>query len=321
MEEKMELRILSPSEFIDHIDCNWDEIKAKATELVKNYENIVYTDETIKDAEKDRAYLNNVVKQMEEERKRIKKMVLAPYEAFEEEYKKVLLIVKDVATKIDKQVKEAEEAHKAEKKAKIRKAYDEYVGDLASILPFEKVFDPAYLLKKWTEAKAIKDMEAKIDKARADLTELDALDSKYKVNAKDVYLKTLDLSEAMKENRRLIELEEKMEAEKKRREQEEAERRAREEEERRKEKERLTNLAEAAANEARLKQQREEAQKAAEQPAAEEPKEVPKEEPKQEPAATVKRYTVSFMAYGTKDQLEGLVKYMKENEIQYKEIK
>ena len=33
MEEKMELRILSPSEFIDHIDCNWDEIKAKFGEL------------------------------------------------------------------------------------------------------------------------------------------------------------------------------------------------------------------------------------------------------------------------------------------------
>lgn len=37
---------------------------------------------------------------------------------------------------------------------------------------------------------------------------IDSLDSKYKLNAKDVYIKTLDLSKALAENKRLADLEE-----------------------------------------------------------------------------------------------------------------
>ena len=66
---------------------------------------------------------------------------------------------------------------------------------------------------------------------------IDGLDSKFKLNAKDVYIKDLDLSKALAENKRLADLEQKLEAEKRRKEAEEAERK-RLLEERRKEEER-----------------------------------------------------------------------------------
>ena len=52
----------------------------------------------------------------------------------------------------------------------------------------------------------------KIDTVKTDLETIDSLDSKYKLNAKDVYIKTLDLSKALAENKRLADLEEKLEA-------------------------------------------------------------------------------------------------------------
>ena len=46
----------------------------------------------------------------------------------------------------------------------------------------------------------------KIEKFMTDIATIDSLDSKHKLNVRDVYVRTLDLSQAMAEDRRLREL-------------------------------------------------------------------------------------------------------------------
>lgn len=240
-EEKMELRLINPleSEFLQHIDWNMDEIKAQVAAMMESYTDMVYTPDTMKLAKEDRAKLNKFVKIIEDKRKEIKKKWLEPYTRFEGEIKSVLELIQEPIKMIDGQIKGYENQQKEEKRQRLQEVYQENIGNLGDILPFEKIFDQRYLNATYDFDKAAGEIQASIKKVETDLATIDSLDSKYKLNVKDVYVRTLDLSKAMAENTRLKELEEKLEAERKAKEEAEkrriaeAEARAKAEEERR----------------------------------------------------------------------------------------
>lgn len=243
---KMEFRLINPTEdgFLRVIKWNKEELEAAVRQKIASYENVVYTEDNLKQAKADRADLNKLTKAIEERRKMVKKIINEPYDVFESELKEILALIQKPVKMIDKQVKAFEDQQKEEKKKNIQAAYDEVIGDLAEVLPFDRVFDSRYLNQTYKLTTAQADVRAKIEKVRTDLETIDSLESKYKLNAKDVYIKTLDLSKALAENKRLSDLEEKLEAEKRRKAQEEAERK-RLAEERQKKAEERTRLAEA----------------------------------------------------------------------------
>lgn len=243
---KMEFRLISPTEdgFLRVIKWNKEELEAAVRQKIASYENVVYTEDNLKQAKADRAELNKLTKAIEERRKMVKKIINEPYDIFESELKEILALIQKPVKIIDKQVKASEDQQKEEKKKSIQAVYDEVIGDLAEVLPFDRVFDSRYLNQTYKLTTAQADVKAKIEKVRTDLETIDSLESKYKLNAKDVYIKTLDLSKALAENKRLSDLEEKLEAEKRRKAQEEAERK-RLAEERQKKAEERARLAEA----------------------------------------------------------------------------
>lgn len=262
---EMEFRLINPTEggFLQHIEWNRDELEAAVRAKVAEYDGIVYTDDTIQAAKADRAELNKLTKAIEERRKMVRKKVNEPYDAFEKELKDITSIIQKTVSIIDCRVKDYENRKKEEKKEAIRAIYDEVIGDLSQVLPFEKVFDSRYLNQTYKLAAAQAEVKAKVEKVRTDLETIDSLESKFKLNAKDVYIKTLDLSSAMAENRRLTDLEEKLEAEKRRKAREEAERKRLEEERRKAAEERARENAE------RKRLEEEERRKAAEEKARE----------------------------------------------------
>lgn len=251
---EMEFRLINPTEggFLRRIEWNRAELEAAVREKVAEYEGIVYTDDTIQAAKADRATLNKLTKAIEDRRKTVKKIINAPYETFEGELKEILSLIQEPVGIIDAKVKDYENRQKEEKRERIREAYEAAAGDLAKVITFEQLFDARYLNATYALAKAVEEITGKVERVRTDLQTIDEMCSDYKTNAQDVYLKTLDLSKAMAEEKRLRELKEKMEAD--RRAKEEAERRRieeekrlREEEERRREEERQRREAEDAA--------------------------------------------------------------------------
>ncbi len=222
---KMEFRLINPTEegFLREIKWNKEELEAAVREKIAAYENVVYTEDNMKQAKSDRAELNKLVEAIEDRRKLVKKKINEPYDAFEQELKEVLALIKEPVGIIDAQVKAFEDQQKEDKKKEIKAAYDEVIGDLAEVLPFEKVFDIRYLNKTYKLSTAQTEVKEKVQKAKTDLETIDSLESKYKLNAKDVYIKTLDLSKALAENKRLSDLEEKLEAENRRKAEKEAE--------------------------------------------------------------------------------------------------
>lgn len=319
--EKMEFRLISPTEdgFLRRIQWNREELEAAVRNKIAAYENVVYTEDNMKHAKADRAELNKLTKAIEERRKMVKKIINEPYDVFEAELKEILALIQEPAGIIDRQVKAFEDQQRDEKKKHIQESYDEVIGDLADVLPFDRVFDVRYLNATYRLGAAQEEIREKIAKVRMDLETIDSLESKYKLNAKDVYIRTLDLSKALAENKRLFDLEKKLEAEKRRKAEEEAERK-RQAEERQKEaeeKERLdeeqksvTEPAENVSNGAENGMQ--------ESMSAVEP--FVQQQSSEPPKVAEKRYQTKFYAKGTREQLEKLIQFMNDNGIEYGRI-
>lgn len=208
----MELRILSPMEdgFVKKIEWNNEELKEAISAKVQDYKGLQYTEETIKEAKKDKATLNKLREAIETERKRIKKQCMAPYELFEKQVKEVLAIIDEPIHLIDSQIKEVEEQRRLEKKQKVLEIYEENIGNLKGILPFAKVLKNEYLNVSKSLKSITEEITALISKVNQDMDVIEELDTKYELQVKDMYVKTLDLSMALRENARLEEVERKL---------------------------------------------------------------------------------------------------------------
>lgn len=309
MDEKMEIRLVNPTEdgFLQKIDWNKAELEANVRSIVEAYRGLVYTEDTVSDAKNDRAALRKLLNEIEDRRKLVKKKCMEPYEVFESDLKDVTVLIKEQISIIDGQVKEYENSVKEEKKARLQDVYTEAIGELAELLPFERVFEAQYLNVSFKESKASTEIQEKIQRVKSDLAAIDALDSKYKLNAKDVYVRTLDMSQAMAENARLIKFEEQMEADRKRKAEEEERRRAE---------------AEARAKEAEERRRQEASESGYNAPVPDKTADVQSEEPAEKPAEKEvlpeeKKYKATFYAIGTLQQLKDLQEYMKEHNIQF----
>jgi hypothetical protein len=164
---------------------------------------LVYTEDQIQDAKKDRATLNKFVKVLSDERIKIKKECLKPYEDFEAKIKELDGIANKAIKNIDSQVKGYEEQKKADKLAAItgywaacEKPFD---------IPFEKVMD-----QKWLNASiSLKTVYGAIDVLleciTKDLATLQNL-PEFSFEATEVYKTTLDLNKAISEGQRLADI-------------------------------------------------------------------------------------------------------------------
>lgn len=184
------------------IEFNFAEIKKELAGNLEKYQNMVVTEDAIKDAKADRAKLNKLKEAIEKKRKEIKAECLAPYNAFEKQVKEIVSMIDAPMLAIDGQIKEFETARKAEKMEEIGAYYKANAADIIDLVPFEQIFDP-----KWLNATAsMKGIKEEIDKTATrisgDITIIKsmALDCESAVLSR--YIATLDMSEAMAEKTR-----------------------------------------------------------------------------------------------------------------------
>ena len=127
----------------------WDfaAIKEELGKALSVYSTTEYTDENIKTAKDDKAYLAKAKKIIDDRRKEFKKQCLAPYEALEPQVKEIEGMIEEQRGAIDEFVRNYTARKKEEKKEKIRLYYDKKstaLGELAGPL-FEKIMNPKWL--------------------------------------------------------------------------------------------------------------------------------------------------------------------------------
>lgn len=290
----MELKITTPMApgILPEVQWNNEELRKDVAGKAEEYKNTAYTAEQLPEMRKDRAKLNALVTAFEDQRKQVKKFYNTPYDKFEKEVKEVLAPVRDAITLIDKGIAEVEKKYREDRKAKMQEMYEKYVGDLRGLVPFTRTVKEEYYKKAFTDKKL---EQAYIDffgRIREDMKALEELPERFRDKALLKYVESFSLSDALREGKRLEELEKAME-------------------ERRRNQE-----AEEAARDA--VKQREEPQ--ARPQAQAQQQEAPITEPVNTANEEEPIISLDFRAWGTKAQLMGLRQYMINNNIKFGKV-
>ena len=175
----------------------WDfaTLRAELQSRLDFYANLVYTDDTIKDAKKDRTTLNKVKKVIDDARKAYKARCLAPYDALEPDMKSLVDIVEKQRALIDNTVKEYEARQKEAKEQEIKKFYDRkaiVLGDLAERL-YPAILDSKWLNASFQKSKYEEEIITAISSAAADLEAIHALKSPFVDTLIELYCQTRSL--------------------------------------------------------------------------------------------------------------------------------
>ena len=292
------------------IEANFEETKAWLTENLEPLRTMAVTPESMSQCKQYRASIRKVSARIDESRKMAKAAALEAYSSFEAKCKELTALCEEAANALDVQIKAMEEAAKQEKKDRLAAYFAQVVGDMAEWLTFDDCFNPKWLNATYAESTAQADINAAIDRCRADLNAIRALHSEFETTLLDEYTRTRNISAVLVKNETLGRM------------------KAAEEERKRKE-------AEAAAKyEAALEESKrvaDETMRQAEQKASETGRSVVEtlgelskpvndlvdEDGHEMPAVQDPEYKVDFRVFGTARQLDGLKAYMQKNGIRF----
>lgn len=190
--KELSLQIRKPEagQFLQKIDWNKQEIVDTVSEIAKQYEGLIYTEDQIQTAKKDRAELNAMKKAISDRRIEVKKAILSPYETFEKEVKEIVALIDKPIAMIDKQTTEYEDRVKEDKRKELENHFTENVDDLAGTLAFEMIFNPKWLNKTYSMKSCKEDIDLEIRSTKNALKVMESMvDDKYKPYAKDYYFR------------------------------------------------------------------------------------------------------------------------------------
>lgn len=193
------------------ISFNYEQLKAEITAKVSYYELLTYTEDQIAEAKKDKAALNKLKKALNDERIRLEREYMKPFDTFKSQVKELCTLIDKPVALIDEQIKNVEEEAKNNKRLEIGSYFT--TTDHPEWLKMTAIWND-----KWLNASyKMKDVQDEIDMAVAmingNVKTLESLE--FGFEALDVYKRTLDMNKAISEGQRLAELQKAKEAAKK----------------------------------------------------------------------------------------------------------
>lgn len=200
----LEIRVTSPTDdaFVEHIVWNADEIAKEVEAKVGYYKNLVYTEDQVTEAKKDRATLRKFITALKDKDHEIKDRCLAPYEEFHSQMLKIIAKVEEPAELIDKQVKEFEEGQKRQKLAAINDLFEK--KGFHPWLKLDRIMNPKWLNKTYSIKQIDADMTSIQHKIGEDILLINGLKEGAQA-ALSEYKRSMDVSAAVQAGNRYVE--------------------------------------------------------------------------------------------------------------------
>lgn len=175
---------------------NYDELKQELTEKVEMYKTLVYSDDQIKEAKADRASLNKLKSALNDERLRLEKEYMKPFNNFKSQVAEIIKIIDEPIGVIDTQVKSYEEKKKAEKLELVKQLWEE--TEKPDGLPFDIVFEEKMLNASYNMSHVKQKFADDIKRFERDIETLSNL-PEFSFEAIEVYKKSFDINKAIYE--------------------------------------------------------------------------------------------------------------------------
>ena len=191
--------------------ANYEPLKAAAQELAAVYGSQLVSPDAIKDAKTDMAMLRKLAKTASDMRIKIEREHAAKIATVTKQLKEVAGIFTDAAAKIDSQVKAYDEQRKAARLEEIRQIYAEEIGDMADIIPFDKLYRADWLNKTTTDKTVRGDIQTAVINAQAGIEQIKGLGSPHENAILSAFLERLSLADALAAKKRLEDMDAAME--------------------------------------------------------------------------------------------------------------
>lgn len=181
------------------VSCDFESIKNHLNEQLQLYTNLVFTEETKKDAKNAVADLRKEKKLFTDRLKEVKAEYMKPWDEFSTKAMEIAGMYDVPICKINDQIDEFEAKRIEEKKAQINEIYAELVPEeeWAEIIPLRNIYNPKWENATFT-AKQIKEeiMDRKI-KAKEAVEAIKTFGSDKEDQAINMYKRDFDLSACM----------------------------------------------------------------------------------------------------------------------------
>lgn len=177
----------------------FDHIKMQAVALSDQIKAVEVNEENIKESKKLLAAVNKRLKELEDKRISVKKTMLEPYQAFEDQVKEIVNIVKEADAAVRDQVKYLEEFSRLEKEAAIENIFNkrkqQYKLFSAEVPNFQDFLQAKHLNKTTSIAAVETEMITWLEKIKQDLEVIQTLHNGNEVLS--VYIGLYDLARAI----------------------------------------------------------------------------------------------------------------------------
>lgn len=177
---------------------SYEIIKSQATNLANHLRQVEVNQENLQQSKQLLAAVNKEVRKLHDERIKIKRTVLEPYDEFETQIKEITTIVKDSDDLIRNQVRELEEQERQAKKEHIHFIFNKRMKqyDFGELMNFDKFIKPTHLNKSTSMTKIEAEMVQWLTKTETDLDLIKSMDYSFEIIGE--YQRTQDVASSIK---------------------------------------------------------------------------------------------------------------------------
>ena len=191
-------------------EANFEELKKDLQEKVSKYENMIYNDNEIAQAKKDRADLNKLKKAINDKRIAMEKEYMQPFNEFKAKVNEILALLDKPILAIDTQVKNYEAQLVEAKKQWIEATFKQ--KSPFNWIKLEQIYNSKWLNSSFTKKSIEEEMDLSFSMIETELKSIESLD--YKEQALEVYKETLSLSMALDKVKQIKDLDKILEEQK-----------------------------------------------------------------------------------------------------------
>lgn len=181
------------------ITADFAGMRSKLESMIEPYKGLtaeIAASMDVKEAKACRADLNRISRQLDDDRKAIKKVYEAPLKEFEARIKELQALIKEPCALIDAAIKEREEAERQGRRESLEQVFADFVPEgIGELIGFERVLDPKWLNKSFGQKKAEEELTGRVAAILADWESFKKLKPKlmYPGECEREFWRTLDL--------------------------------------------------------------------------------------------------------------------------------
>lgn len=140
------------------ITADFSGMRKKLEAMIEPYKGLtaeIAASMDVKEAKACRADLNRISKQLDDDRKAIKKVYEAPLKEFEAQIKELQELIKEPCRLIDGAIKDREEAEREARYMELAQVFADFVPEgIGELIGFDRILDPKWLNKSFGAKKA-----------------------------------------------------------------------------------------------------------------------------------------------------------------------